>query len=101
MGLKNKVEIKDDVALIHVKRAGYDHIVLVDAQDLPFLSSRVHNRLNIDSNGYVQHKRKVNGKYEVFQLHRLIHLAFDNETVRFKNGNRLDLRSSNLEGVFK
>jgi hypothetical protein len=96
--LKNKVEVKGDVALIHVRRAGYDHIVIVDKEDLPYIDGMVKNRLNIDSNGYVQHKQMVNGEWKTFQLHRKILSAFDWETVSFKNGNKLDLRWSNLQG---
>jgi hypothetical protein len=96
--MKNKVEIKGDVALIHVKRAGYDHIVIVDKADLPYIEKISKNRLNIDSNGYVQHKQLVDGRWEVFQLHRKLYGAFDWETVSFKNGNKLDLRWSNLQG---
>lgn len=95
--LKNKVEIKDDIALIHVSRNGFDNIVIIDAEDLPMLERRYENRLNLDTAGYVQHRRKRNGEYEVEQLHRALMVAFDWETVSHKNGNKLDCRKSNLE----
>lgn len=94
--LKNKVEIEGSVALIHVKRKGFDNIVLVDLIDLPRIELVVKNRLNIDTNGYVQHKKKTGDSYEVFQLHRFIAFAQDDDIIRFKNGNRLDLRFDNL-----
>lgn len=100
-GLKNRVEIKDDIALIYINRAGVEQIAIVDAEDLPYIESRVQNRLNIDSGGYVQHRKKVNGEYEVFQLHRELYNAFDWETVGFKNGNKLDLRKENLVGALE
>ncbi|MEH7116951.1 hypothetical protein V7128_05920 [Neobacillus vireti] len=94
--IKNFVELKGDVALIHINRAGFEHIAIVDREDLPLIDKVVKNRLNIDTNGYVQHKKQVYGEYYVFQLHRKIAGAFDWETVGFKNGNKLDLRKKNL-----
>jgi hypothetical protein len=98
--LKNKVEIKGDIALIHVTRKGYDRYVIVDIDDLGRLERAAKNRLNIDSGGYVQHKSKEGGSWSVFQIHRLITDAFPWETVKHKNGNRLDCRKSNLETKF-
>jgi hypothetical protein len=94
--IKNFVEVKDDVAIIHVNRAGFEHLVLVDKEDLSLINHIVKNRLNIDTNGYVQHRKMVNGEWRVFQLHRKIAGAFNYETVGFKNGNKLDLRKENL-----
>lgn len=94
--MKNFVEIKEDVAIIHVNHKGYDHLVLVDKQDLPFIERLGDNRLNLDSGGYVQHRRMENGQWIVKQLHRHIAMAFPSEKVCFKNGNRLDLRKANL-----
>lgn len=94
--LKNKVEIKDDIAIIHVTRKGYDRYVIVDAEELSSIERVVKNRLNIDSNGFVQHKQMIDGVWDVFQLHRFIAGAVHFTTVGFRNGNKLDLRKSNL-----
>jgi hypothetical protein len=94
--IKNKVEIKDDVALISVNRAGAEQFVIVDSIDLPRIDKVVKNRLNIDTTGYVQHRQMVNGVWEVFQLHRFLAFADDSELVGFRNGNKLDLRFRNL-----
>jgi hypothetical protein len=96
--IKNRVEIKDDIALIYINRAGAEHIAVVDAEDLPYIDSITKNRLNLDSNGYVQHRTKVNGEWKVWQLHRRLLSAFDWETVSFKNNNKLDNRWKNLQG---
>ncbi|MGG3561607.1 hypothetical protein ABES03_08385 [Neobacillus rhizosphaerae] len=94
--IKNFVELKGDVALIHINRAGFEHIAIVDREDLTLIDLSVKNRLNIDTNGYVQHKEMINGTYKVFQLHRKIAGAFDWEEIGFYNGNKLDLRKKNL-----
>jgi len=94
--LKNKVEYKGDIALIHVNSKGTEQIVIVDIEDLPFISRICKNKLNIDSSGFVQHRKMKEGKWEVTQLHRLVSLAFPWEIVGFKNGNKLDCRKENL-----
>jgi hypothetical protein len=94
--VKNFVELKGDVALIHINRAGVEQIAIVDREDLPLIGKVAKNRLNLDTNGFVQHKTKAGGTWSVFQLHRVIAGAFDWEEVGFYNGNRLDLRKKNL-----
>lgn len=94
--IKNKVEVHGDIALIHVNRKGYEHMVIVDREDLHTINDAVSNRLNIDSRGFVQHRRMVNGKWKVFQLHREIMLTLPEVKVGFANGNKLDLRKENL-----
>lgn len=94
--MKNKYEIKDDVVMIYVNRKGYEHIVLIDKEDLGRLEMHFKNKLNIDTNGYVQHRYKENGQWYVKQVHRFLSLAFPWETIKFRNGNRLDLRKKNL-----
>ena len=95
--ITNKVEIHGDVAFIYITRAGVEHIAIVNASDLRFIDKHAKVKLTLDSGGYVQHKQKVNGKWEVFQLHRLLAGAFTWERVSFLNGNKLDLRISNLK----
>lgn len=94
--LKNTVEIKGDVALIHINRKGYTRYLVVDTAMLPYIDKMVTNRLNADSGGFIQHRTKSGGKWKVFQLHRAIIDAFEWEKVTFKNGNKLDCRTSNL-----
>jgi hypothetical protein len=94
--IKNLVEIKGDIALIHINRKGYSRYAIIDADDLKFVDGLVKNRLNIDSNGYVQHRTKEGGSWSVFQLHREIAGAYPSETVGFKNGNKLDMRKKNM-----
>jgi hypothetical protein len=94
--IKNYVELKGDIALIHINRAGVEQLAIVDREDLPYIGKITKNRLNIDTNGFIQHRTKVRGEWQVFQLHRKIAGAFDWEEVGFYNGNKLDLRKKNL-----
>jgi phage pi2 protein 07 len=94
--IKNTVEVKDNVALIHINRAGKTQYAIIDADDLKYVKNITKNRLNIDSGGYVQHRTKKGGRWSVFQLHREIAGAFPTETILFKNNNPLDMRKSNM-----
>lgn len=95
--MKNKVEIHGDIALIHINRAGVTQIAIMDSKFYcPYIQKLATHTLTLDSNGFVQHKKKVNGKWEVFQVHREIVGAFSWERVGFRNGNKLDLRHDNL-----
>ena len=98
--MKNKVEIHGDIALIHIKSYGVEHIAIVDIEDLRLLNEYFPNKLTLDSNGAVQHKQMKDGKWKVHQIHREIFGAFAWERVGFKNGNKLDLRLSNLQSDY-
>lgn len=96
--MKNPIEIKDDIVLVHINSRGINEIAILDRADyyLMKILGVVQNRLNIDTAGFVQHRKKVNGEYNVFQLHRVIANAFETDRVGFRNGNKLDLRRKNL-----
>jgi hypothetical protein len=94
--IKNTVEVKDNVALIHINRAGKTQYAIIDADDLKFVENISKNRLNIDTGGYVQHRTKEGGVWKTFQLHRELTGAFPSETILFKNNNPLDMRKSNM-----
>lgn len=96
--IKNHIEIKGDVALIHINSKGKTVYAMIDIEDLSLLKP-FHNRLTLDSQGAVQHRVRENGSWEngVHQLHRLI-VGIHSDFIRvgFKNGNKLDCRKQNL-----
>lgn len=94
--IKNHIEIKGDIALIHINRGGQTHYAIIDIEDLALLKP-FQNRLSLDTQGAVQHRTKQGGEWEVHQLHRVI-VGIDSEyIVRHKNGNKLDCRKRNLK----
>lgn len=95
--IKNKIEFKGDIALIHIQQRGKTVFAIMDKEDVEPLNKSYKNKLNVDSNGAVQLRTKVNGKYEVVQLHHFV-IGLDGSLVdtTFKNGNRLDCRKQNL-----
>ena len=94
--LKNNFEIHGDVTIIYVWSKGEYKIVLVDTEDLKLIQRKCTNKLNIDSNGAVQHRKMVDGVLQSDMLHRIVFLASQYETVFHVNGNKLDCRKENL-----
>lgn len=95
--IKNKVEIKGDIALIHIESKGKTVFAIVDREDIKLIGDRYKNKLNVDSNGAVQLRNVSDGKYTVKQLHHaIIGIEGSKVKVTFKNGNRLDCRKRNL-----
>jgi hypothetical protein len=99
--IKNKVEIKGDIALIHIESKGKTVFAIVDREDIKILGDRYKNKLNVDSHGAVQLRTVADGKYTVQQLHHFI-IGLDGSKVKvtFKNGNKLDCRKRNLSFTF-
>lgn len=72
-----------------------NHVILVDADDYPFLSRYSWHVRASKKTFYAQTTVYINGKYKTLRMHRLI-MGMSAKFVDHKNRNGLDNRKSNL-----
>jgi len=69
---------------------------IIDSEDFNWLSQF---RWRKDNVGYASYGKRVNGKYKVISMHRLLNNTPDNLQTDHINRNRLDNRKENLRSV--
>lgn len=85
----NKIDIKDDYAIIHTVSYGIPKEILIDLEDIDLVRDYTWS---INNDGYV--RSKINSK-TVF-LHKILIKCQKNKVIDHINRNKLDNRKSNL-----